>query len=665
MNSVNLEQPLEHSLEQYFGFNQFRGGQKKTIEQLLSQQSSLAIFPTGSGKSLCYQLTALYLPNLTLVVSPLLALMKDQVDFLNSKGIAAASLDSTLTPEQYKDTIKRVKSGEIKILMVSVERFKNERFRNFIDQVRISMLVIDEAHCISEWGHNFRPDYLKLPKYREELKIPLVLLLTATATKKVKLDMAAKFKIESNNIVQTGFYRSNLTVDIKAIKESEKMDFLTKIIQSKIEKDNQCAGIVYVTLQKSAQNIADFLVDQGINAKAYHAGLDNAVRQKIQLDFMANKINVVVATIAFGMGVDKSNIRFVMHYDLPKSIENFSQEIGRAGRDGAPSHCMTLANLDGINTIENFVYGDTPEQKSILLVLNDLKTHSQNYNQKIVWEMQINQLSNQCNVKQLPLKTLLVQLELLDVIKPLYSYYAEFNVKLLVDENRVLDGFNEQRKSFLQAIFKNTHFKKTWGQVNFDAMYQKNHQNFDCSRQRIITALEYLQEQNLVELQSKLITDVYEVNQSKLADVDQLSNELFNYFKGNEIKEIKRIKSLVRFFELEKCLTKNLALYFDDQQSPENCGHCSVCKNKAVKLFKSVTHQTPSLEYISTYLVGLENAAQSKKIALLSLDEKCRFLVGMNMPIFTKMKARTLRGFASCEHVRYEDLLRIVGDIKG
>ena len=193
-------------------------------------------------------------------------------------------------------------------------------------------------------------------------------------------------------------------------------------------------------------------------------------------------------------------------------------------------------------------------------------------------------------------------------------------------------------------------------------MYQNNHQQFDCSRQRIITALEYLQEKNLIVLQSQLITDVYEVNQTKLENIEQLSSELFHYFKGNEIKEIKRIKALVRFFELEKCLTKNLALYFDDQQSPENCGHCSVCKNKAVKLFKSVAYQVPSLASISQHLKGLEDAAQSKSIGELSIDEKCRFLVGMTMPIFTKMKARSLNGFASCEHVRYEEVLSMVSE---
>ena len=319
--------PLHTSLNQYFGFNEFRQGQQQTIEQLLNQQSSLAIFPTGSGKSLCYQLSALHLPNLTLVVSPLLALMKDQISFLNSKGIYAASLDSSQTSEQSHTVMSDVRTGKVKILMVSVERFKNERFREFIKQVPISMLVVDEAHCISEWGHNFRPDYLKLPRYREELNIPLVLLLTATATKKVKRDMCERFAIAPECVVQTGFYRSNLDLSVLSVASQEKSQQLASIIASQ-----QGAGIVYVTLQHTAEQVAEGLARAGFNAVAYHAGLEDDKRWQIQDDFMAGKINIVVATIAFGMGVDKSDIRFVIHYDLPKSIENYSQEIGRAGQ---------------------------------------------------------------------------------------------------------------------------------------------------------------------------------------------------------------------------------------------------------------------------------------------------------------------------------------------
>jgi ATP-dependent DNA helicase RecQ len=465
---------LHSELKKTFGFNQFRSGQEQTITQLLEGDSSLAIFPTGSGKSLCYQFAALHLPHLTLVVSPLLALMKDQLTFLASKGISAASIDSTLTPAENQQVMADVRAGKLKILMVSVERFKNERFRQFIDSVALSMLVVDEAHCISEWGHNFRPDYLKLPAYRDELNIPLVLLLTATATKTVKRDMAAKFGIVEAHIVQTGFYRSNLDLAVAPVSTADKNTLLLEHVSAELNSEQapdqespKGPGIVYVTLQQSAERVANFLCQNNINAAAYHAGFDNDKRQRIQEQFMQGTIQVVVATIAFGMGIDKSNIRFVIHYDLPKSIENYSQEIGRAGRDGLPSRCITLANLDGLNTVENFVYGDTPELAAIDFVLNNIRSELQAGN----WELQLVSLSNASNVRPLPLKTLLVQLELQGVVRPMYAYFAEFKYKFVKPKGEILSRFEGERRSFVEAIFNNTKMKKVWGEPDFDALF--------------------------------------------------------------------------------------------------------------------------------------------------------------------------------------------------
>jgi ATP-dependent DNA helicase RecQ len=384
---------LARSLKKVFGFDDFRAGQQQTITQLLDEKSSLAIFPTGSGKSLCYQLTALHLPHLTLVVSPLLALMKDQLSFLAKKGIEAASIDSSLTAEQVQQVMSATRTGAIKILMVSVERFKNERFRQFIGAIPVSLLVVDEAHCISEWGHNFRPDYLKLPAYCQTLHINLVLLLTATATDKVKKDMAAKFSIAPEHIVQTGFYRQNLDLSVAPVTADNRDQQLLHRLQQL-----PTCGIVYVTLQHTAEQVASFLWQHGLRAKAYHAGFDSDKRQQIQSQFMQGQVDVIVATIAFGMGIDKADIRFVIHYDLPKSIENYSQEIGRAGRDGLPAHCITLANLDSLHTLENFVYGDTPELLGIEHVLSTIKSECQQGQ----WQFHGLSLSNDSNIRQSP-----------------------------------------------------------------------------------------------------------------------------------------------------------------------------------------------------------------------------------------------------------------------
>ena len=667
---------LKASLLETFGFDGFRPGQEQTITQLLNGQSSLSIFPTGSGKSLCYQLTALHLPHLTLVVSPLLALMKDQLSFLASKGIKAASIDSTLKGNEAQTVMAGVRDGDIKVLMVSVERFKNERFRQFIESVPVSMLVVDEAHCISEWGHNFRPDYLKLPSYCQALNISLVLLLTATATRKVKQDMAAKFAIRDEHIVQTGFYRSNLDLSVLPVTQAHKNKQLEQIISAQ-----QGAGIVYVTLQHSAETVAQYLKQQGINACAYHAGFDSDTRSQIQQDFMAGKIQVIVATIAFGMGIDKSNIRFVIHYDLPKSIENYSQEIGRAGRDGLPSQCFTLANLDGLNTVENFVYGDTPEFTGIEMLLNTIKsevitsTHvgiSDNRSEG-KWELQILQLSNAVNIKQLPLKTLLVQLELAGVIEPLYAYFADFKIKLLKPKAEIINSFNDQRKDFLQRIFNATDFKKVWGSLNFDTLLQDQ----SIERNRVIAALEYLQEQQLIVLETKGMTEVFNIKLNELAD-PSLCQTLSNYFKDNEEKEIKRIATLVRFFQLDTCLTVNLARYFDDTSfddkrfdgnSSDNnsldsarnagtvpqCGHCSVCRGQVAVLEHSQAQiPWPSDEALKQGMTELAERLSGKINQPLSIESFCRFFAGMSVPLFGRNKVRQLSGFGVCEQQRYQ-----------
>ncbi len=663
---------LKASLLASFGFDGFRPGQEQTITQLLNGQSSLSIFPTGSGKSLCYQLTALHLPHLTLVVSPLLALMKDQLEFLASKGIKAASIDSTLKGNEAQTVMAGVREGDIKVLMVSVERFKNERFRQFIESVPVSMLVVDEAHCISEWGHNFRPDYLKLPSYCQALNISLVLLLTATATRKVKMDMAAKFSIRDEHIVQTGFYRSNLDLSVLPVTQAHKNRQLEQVIMAQ-----QGAGIVYVTLQHSAETVAQYLTRQGINACAYHAGFDSDTRSQIQQDFMAGKIQVIVATIAFGMGIDKSDIRFVIHYDLPKSIENYSQEIGRAGRDGMSSQCFTLANLDGLNTVENFVYGDTPEFAGIEMVLDTIKseviTNTYNSQSEGKWELQILQLSNAVNIKQLPLKTLLVQLELAGVIEPLYAYFADFKIKLLKPKDEIINSFNEQRKDFLHRIFNATDFKKVWGSLNFDTLLQDK----SIERNRVIAALEYLQEQQLIVLETKGMTDVFKINLDELSD-PSLCQTLSTYFKDNEEKEIKRIATLVRFFQLDSCLTVNLARYFDDNSfdnkrfdpvsessTVPQCGHCSVCRGQvAVLQHSQVQIPWPSDETLKQGMTELAERLSGKINQPLSIESYCRFFAGMSVPLFGRNKVRQLSGFALCEQQRYQAIREKLASLK-
>ncbi|UAL41645.1 RecQ family ATP-dependent DNA helicase [Shewanella inventionis] len=637
-------------LQQQFGFAEFREGQQQVIETILSGHSALAIFPTGSGKSLCYQFCAQQLPNLTLVISPLLALMKDQLAFLASKGIAAASIDSSLTYEQTQQVMRDIRDKQTRILMVSVERFKNERFRQFLHSVPISLLVVDEAHCISEWGHNFRPDYLKIPQFCQAFSIPQTLLLTATATEQVKRDMASRFALAPQQIVQTGFYRSNLDLSVIAVTEQEKNHHLVHYVKHFTASD--CVGIVYVTLQHTAEDVAQLLKTAGVNAQAYHAGMEQESRQSIQQQFMDNQVQVIVATIAFGMGIDKSDIRFVIHYDLPKSIENYSQEIGRAGRDGQLSYCYTLANLDGLNTVENFVYGDTPEPESIADLLEIIATETDQGR----WEVQELSLSTACNIRTLPLKTLFVQLELMDVIKPSFAYFADFKYRFVEDKHVILNRFNPERQAFLNQIFEHTHFKKIWGQLDFDRLYQQ----YGSERQRVVAALEYLAEQQLIVLETKKITQVFTVNQQVLHSTlqrQQLTQQLSDYFSDNERKEIVRISKLVAYFELDTCLSSALALYFDDHAAPQTCGHCSVCRGQIAVLSKQTLPALPEADNIATLLAPLQQVVQDKSLPTLTIATQAKFLAGMVMPRFSRLKVKQFEGFGRFSAYRYQDIL--------
>ena len=634
---------MHDTLQQVFGYPQFRLGQEETVSAVLAGRSAAAIFPTGSGKSLCYQLSAVLLPHLTLVVSPLLALMQDQLGFLQRHGISAGSIDSAQSREEANEVMARARSGELKILMISVERLKNERFRNFLQSVQISLLVVDEAHCISEWGHNFRPDYLKLPDYQRQFKIPQALLLTATATPKVIADMQAKFAIAPHDVVTTGFYRPNLNLLVEPVSGADKR---RRLVQWMSERADQ-PSIVYVTLQKTAEQIAEHLNRNGIQAEAYHAGLPHDKREGIQQRFMGGRSNCIVATIAFGMGIDKSDIRNVVHFDLPKSIENYSQEIGRAGRDGQPSDCLVLANRDSLNVLENFVYGDTPEQEGIRRVLQELQA-ARSEGQ---WEFLLRSLSDHSNIRELPLKTLLVQLELKGVIAPRYAFYAEYRFKYLIEPEALLARFSGERQQFVAAIIQGCKRAKTWATVDFDALYQQH----NAERNRVVKALDYFQEQGLIELESKQMTEVYSLLDTDF-DPQVLSEALYMGFKQHEVGEVARIHAMLDLFATEHCLGQRLAQYFGDENAPQRCGHCSVCHGHVAHL--PPPPRLPPL--VDKNFMGLcgdfihrhhEHTGQWPGAERLT-----RFLLGISVPLFTKLKARGIPGSAALEDYPYAEV---------
>ncbi|MDX2446815.1 MAG: RecQ family ATP-dependent DNA helicase [Desulfobacterales bacterium] len=622
---------LHQQLKKYFGFNGFIKGQEDVINKVLARQSAAAIFPTGAGKSLCYQLPAMLLPGLTLVVSPLLSLMKDQLDFLLANKIPAARLDSTLERNEYNTILESAKNGALKILMISVERFKNERFRSHLQKMNISLFVIDEAHCISEWGHNFRPEYLKLPAYQKEFGIDQTLLLTATATTQVRKDMCAKFNILQENMFVTGFYRENLFLQITPTENSEKKNRLLQ----RIKKAPKDPTIVYVTLQKTAEEVAEYLCQNKIDARPYHAGMETGKREWIQNEFMKGSLNCVVATIAFGMGIDKKDIRRIIHYDLPKSIENYSQEIGRSGRDGISAFCEVLANRENVHVLENFIYGDTPEKSSIRQLLQAIKE-----NRGFIWEIKETRLSNDLNIRILPLKTLLVYLAMEGIIRPKLSYFDEYSFRYMTGPSDIISRFNGERHQFVATVMNHCHTRKIWTTVDIPSILS----SYDTDRQRIIAALEYFEEKNWIELQSRQSVDVYDIL-TQAFNVDGMAEKMVTLFLKKERLEIQRIHTMISFFGSDACISKQLAGYFGESLEQERCGHCSFCKSG-----KAVLKHTSALKPLSQFdfskLSGEFIRTVGEQYSEVNLT---KFFCGIYTPVFSKLKIKKLPYFSIFE----------------
>jgi ATP-dependent DNA helicase RecQ len=628
-------------LQNTFKLPAFRPGQEAVITALLHGHSALAVFPTGGGKSLCYQLPALMLDGLTLVVSPLIALMKDQVDALQALGINAARLDSSLGKDETQAIYTALQDGSLKLLYVSPERLKNERFVQRLSHLNISLLAIDEAHCISEWGHNFRPDYLLLAELAKKLRVGRVLALTATATPSVAADICKQFAIQPEHHIQTSFARPNLQLRVTPCTVESRMDLLLARLH---KHPRDAATIIYVTLQKTAEEVAAAINAADLNAAHYHAGLKDDEREQVQNQFMSGAVPIVVATIAFGMGIDKSNIRAVYHFNLPKSIENYVQEIGRAGRDGNPSLCEMLAVGDDIRVLENFTYGDTPTAESLRALVEHLLAFDD------LFDISTYELSNQFDLRPLVLNTALTYLELQNVIAAQSPFYTEYKVNFIQNKQFILSQFDAERAAFLQQLFSAGRMGRKW--LSLDMLTIPLQLNE--SKERITKALDYIAEKGWIELTVANLRQGYENNQTIKSpeQFNALCNHLEQLFAERETRDIKRIHSVLAFANNPACLSQQLMQYFGEE-SAQPCGICNHCRNPQLVPVQLLA----ALPLTSAQQNIIASLKQENHTALRQPRQLARFLCGLPSPATSRSTLKSHSAFGALTDVSFVNIL--------
>jgi ATP-dependent DNA helicase RecQ len=552
------------ALLKHFGFTRFREAQAEVIEAVLSGHNAVVVMPTGSGKSLCFQLPALMMDGTTLVVSPLIALMKDQVDQLASRGIPSTFINSSLSYGEVNRRLSEMRRGLYKLVYVAPERFRSDSFTEAISELKVRLFAVDEAHCISHWGHDFRPDYLRLKEATERLGNPQVIALTATATPQVRGDICQQLGLTDPNVFVAGFDRPNLALRVAHVKtEKEKLAILKQIITTA-----SGAGIIYTATRKSVEQIAARLKLAGLSVDAYHGGMEEAERTRAQDAFMAGESKAIVATNAFGMGIDKSDIRFVVHFHIPGSVEAYYQEIGRAGRDNLPSDCTLLFNYADTRTQQFFIDGSHPSPELIGRVYKHLTSIGA---EKI--EMSAREIAERLGVKnEMSIYSALVALEKAGHIergRPSGSLLC--SLKASIDD--ALAGVEDD--SIEGALMRDLIFNRNINQsepIELDLSVIAG--GLGLSESQVRRALGGLVSHGFIEhrnaYQGRGI-HVLDDPPARALRID--ARELASRAAAEQAK----LRRMIDYCYYQNCLRRFILSYFGDRKHLAKCGSCSNC----------------------------------------------------------------------------------------
>lgn len=633
------------TLRKTFGLRAFRAGQEAVISRLLEGKSVLALLPTGGGKSLCYQIPALALPGTALVVSPLLALMRDQVETLRRRGIAAARLDSTQTEAERAAVLEEFTAGRLKLLFLAPERLMQAGFLELLTAetaAQPSFIAVDEAHCLSEWGHNFRPDYLRMGRLPALFPGVPLLALTATAVPEAAAEIRTAFGIAPEDEVRTSFHRPNLRMRATPVLAAER----TALLARRLGMAGRQPAIVYVTRQETAEAVATALQRAGSGARAYHAGLPDDQRAEAQDAFLSGQCAVMVATAAFGMGIDLSNVRAVFHYDLPRSPENYLQETGRAGRDGRTAHCEMLASAEDLAGLENFTLGDTPTPEAVRLCLGTL------LRQGSTCTFSRWQLGRAADVRPAVLDTMIAHLELSGVLTPLSTTWLSCRVKL---PRRVspalLAGHPPREQGWLRHLILNREAVRGYIRIEVEEDAAALEAEPDALRE----FLQSLETQGDLRLQIRDRRETWNFH-SEAGSLSPREWEiwLMELFQAQEAASLARLREMPDLFSRPGCLTRRLLARFGESL-PEDCGHCGPCLHPdkpPVPL-----PEAPPREITAEEAGRIHALIQSRLPALRHPRQLTRFLCGLSSPAILRDRLYRHDDYGMLAEVPFQEVL--------